>query len=196
NGTPPSTSTFAPREYVHHFDTYTSVQRLERAGGFKRNQSIAIMKGIRSLLEKNMNSARENLVSRSDVENETYLFQAACSELRNEMQNSKKVQMDQLRSERTRIQTEFDLLNQGFLAEMMSLKDELNGMFNDRKMVTRAEQRAMENKIQELNYKITILIQSELKSEIEKLRWTTTRRGLIAIASLACEFFLRFLFLS
>lgn len=30
---------------------------------------------------------------------------------------------------------------------MMSLKDELNGLFNDRKMVTRAEQRAMENKV-------------------------------------------------
>lgn len=39
-----------------------------------------------------------------------------------------------------------------------------------------------------MNYKITILIQSELKSEIEKLRWITTRRGLIAIASLACGF--------
>lgn len=29
----------------------------------------------------------------------------------------------------------------------MSLKDELNGLFNDRKMVTRAEQRAMDNKV-------------------------------------------------
>jgi hypothetical protein len=121
NGISTTSSTFAPREYAHHFDTYTSVQRLERSGGFKRNQSIAIMKGIRSLLQKNMTAARENLVSRSDLENETYLFQAACSELRNEMQNAKKVQMDQLRSERTRIQTEFDLLNQAFLAEIMSL---------------------------------------------------------------------------
>ena len=141
-----SSSTFAPREYVHHFDTYSSVQQLE-AGGYRRGQSVAIMKGIRALLDKNMAAARENLVSKSDIENETYLFQAACSELRNEMQNAKKAQMDQLRSERTRIQTEFDLLNQAFLAEMMTLKDELNGMFNDRKMVTRAEQRAMENKV-------------------------------------------------
>jgi len=45
------------------------------------------------------------------------------------------------------IQQEFDLLNQRFLEEIMSLKDELNGLFNDRKMVTRAEQRAMENKV-------------------------------------------------
>lgn len=105
------------------------------------------MKGIRSLLYKNMDDARNSLVSKSDVENETYLFQAACSELRNEMQNTKKIQIDQLRSDRTRIQTDFDLLNQAFLAEIMTLKDELNMMFNDRKMVTRAEQRAMENKV-------------------------------------------------
>jgi len=174
-----------PATYDHHFDTYSLVKRLEQPGGFTVSQSVAIMKGIRSLLAKNMEEAKDNLVSKSNVENETYLFKAACSELRNEMQNTKKTQLDQLRSEQTRIQTEFDLLNQRFLAEMMSLKDELNGMFNDRKMVTRAEQRAMENKIQELNYKITILINSDLKSEIEKLRWTTTRRGLIAIASLA-----------
>jgi len=45
------------------------------------------------------------------------------------------------------IQQEFDLLNQRFLEDIMSLKDELNGLFNDRKMVTRAEQRAMENKV-------------------------------------------------
>ncbi|KAA8913105.1 hypothetical protein FN846DRAFT_180246 [Sphaerosporella brunnea] len=176
--------TFGPREYVHHFDTYSLVQRLS-AGGFSKGQSVAIMKGIRSLLEKNMAEAQENLVSKSNIENETYLFQAASSELRNEIQNSKKLAIDQLRSERTRIQTEFDLLNQAFLAEIMTLKDELNSMFNDRKMATRAEQREMENKIQELNYKITILIGSDMKSEVEKLRWQTTRRGLIAIACLA-----------
>lgn len=39
--------------------------------------------------------------------------------------------------------------------------------------------------IQELNYKITVLVGSDVRSEIEKLRWITTRRGLIAIAALA-----------
>jgi hypothetical protein len=42
--------------------------------------------------------------------------------------------------------------------------------------------------IQELNYKITLLINSDMKAEVEKLRWTTTRRGLIAIACLACGY--------
>lgn len=151
---PPTTPTslaetdrpFAPRDYTHHFDTYTSVQRLS-AGSFTQSQSIVTMKLLRALLDKNLTAARENLVSKSNIENETYLFQAACSELRNEMQNAKNMAVEELRGERTRIQTEFDLLNQKFLAEIMGLRDELSSMFNDRKMVTRAEQRAMENKV-------------------------------------------------
>lgn len=67
--------------------------------------------------------------------------------MRNEIQNDRKTQIDQLRMEGASIQQEFDLLNQKFLEDIMSLKDELNGLFNDRKMVTRAEQRAMENKV-------------------------------------------------
>ena len=130
----------------HHFDTYSSVKQLA-AGGLSEGQSVAVMKGIRGLLDKNMAAARANLVSKSKIENETYLFKAACSELRGEVQLAKKASIDELKTERTRIQTELDLLNHAFLAEIMGLKDELNGMFNDRKMVTRAEQRAMDNKV-------------------------------------------------
>lgn len=143
------------------------------------------MKSIRSLLSTNLELARANLVSKSNVENESYLFHAACAELRNEIVQTRKTQIDALRAEGAAIQGSYDLLNQKFLEDVMGLKDELNGLFGDRKMVTRAEQRAMENRIQELNYKIMVLFSSEVRSEIEKLRWTTTRRGLIAIAALA-----------
>lgn len=42
--------------------------------------------------------------------------------------------------------------------------------------------------IQELNYKITVLLNSDAKSEVEGLRWVLTRRAAIAIASMAGEF--------
>jgi hypothetical protein len=146
-----STGVKPSRSFSHHFDTYSFVKRLEHSEGFTYGQSVAMMKDTRSLLELNLEDARKNFVSKSDIENEMYLFQAACSALRNEMQTKKKVQLEQLRTEQTRIQTEYDLLNQRFLGEMMALKDELNGMFHDRKMVTRAEQRAMENKVGKTN---------------------------------------------
>lgn len=123
------------------------MRQLETEGGFTRDQSVAMMQGLHKLMTKNLHAARRELLSRSDFENDAYLFQAACTELKNELQMKKKAQIDQLRSERTRLETEFDLLNQAFMSDIMSLKDELNGMFNDRKMVTRSEQRAMENKV-------------------------------------------------
>ncbi|RPB16107.1 hypothetical protein P167DRAFT_570823, partial [Morchella conica CCBAS932] len=179
-----TTTTLAPGEWTHHFDTYSLAASLTRAG-FRPAQSVTIMKSIRSLLSTNLELARANLVSKSNVENESYLFHAACAELRNEIVQTRKTQIDALRAEGAAIQGSYDLLNQRFLEDVMGLKDELNGLFGDRKMVTRAEQRAMENRIQELNYKIMVLFSSEVRSEIEKLRWTTTRRGLIAIAALA-----------
>lgn len=51
------------------------------------------------------------------------------------------------------------------------------------------EQQAREVAIQELNYKITVALNSDSKSEIEGLRWVLTRRAALAIAGMAREFF-------
>lgn len=54
--------------YIHHFDTYGLVQQVEK-GGFTTDQSITAMKAVRGLLAKNLDVAKEGLVSKSDVEN-------------------------------------------------------------------------------------------------------------------------------
>jgi hypothetical protein len=61
-------------------------------------------------------------------------------------------------------------------------------MFNDHKMATREQQRAIDTSVQELNYKITVSLNSDGKSEIEGLRWILTRRAALTIATCACEF--------
>ncbi|KAG4435958.1 hypothetical protein IFR05_008578 [Cadophora sp. M221] len=170
--------------YVHHFDTYTLVQRVE-TGGFSNEQAITSMKAVRGLLALNLEVARKGLVSKSDVENETYLFRAACSELKTEIQNTRKKDEEAMRRERTLLQHEVDILNQKLSQELLTLKDDLKGMFDDRKMSVRMEQRTMESKIQELNYKITVLLNSDSKSEIEGLRWVLTRRSVMGILFMA-----------
>jgi len=57
--------------YVHHFDTYTLVQQVER-GGFTTKQSVTAMKAVRSLLAHNLDVAKQGLVSKSDVENVSF----------------------------------------------------------------------------------------------------------------------------
>ncbi|KAI9788535.1 MAG: hypothetical protein M1835_002221 [Candelina submexicana] len=170
--------------YVHHFDTYTLVRDLEK-GGFTEDQSVTAMKAVRGLLALNLEVAQEGMVSKSDVENETYLFRAACSELRTEIQKNRKSESDKMRTERSQLQHEVDILNQKLTQELLTLKDDLKGMFDDRKMAVRMEQRSTESSIQGLNYKITVMLNSDSKSEVEGLRWILTRRAAIAIGTMA-----------
>jgi hypothetical protein len=141
--------------YVHHFDTYGLVQGLG-SGGFTPDQSTTVMKAVRTILTENMDLARRGLVSKSNVENETYLFKAACSELKTEVQNNRKVEADKQRTQRAHLQHEVDILNQKVGQDASSLKDELKGMFDDRKMAVRMEQRNMESKVWHCHSLITL----------------------------------------
>jgi hypothetical protein len=177
-------SHLVPPPYVHHFDTYSLVKDLEK-GGFSEEQSISIMKAVRGLLADNLDLARTGLISKSDFENETYLFHAACSELRNSLQASRNSEIEHQRTQRAQLQHEVDILNQRMTQELIGLKDDLKGMFNDQKIWTRELQRALDTAIQELNYQITVSLNSDGKSEVESLRWILTRRAAIAIATSA-----------
>ncbi|KAF3935619.1 hypothetical protein ABW19_dt0204941 [Dactylella cylindrospora] len=171
-------------KFHHNFDTFAMVKELE-AAGFTYGQSVIAMKAIRGLLAVNLDKAKDSMVSKSMSENESYLFRAACSELKTEIESARRTGLEKTRMDRAQIQHDYDLLEQKLSEDLMNLKDEVSSLFHDRKMVTREEQRAMEVKLQELNYKLTIMLNGDMKSEIEALRWTTTRRGLIAIAIIA-----------
>ncbi|KAF2722138.1 hypothetical protein K431DRAFT_284339, partial [Polychaeton citri CBS 116435] len=171
----------APR-YVHHFDTYGLVKRLTDAG-WDQEQAITMMKVTRLILAENMDLAKDALVSKSMVENEIYLFKAACSELRTEVTTRRKGEQEKMRAERTQLQHELDILSQRMSQESGGMKDELKGMFDDRKLAVRGEQTDMENKIQQLNYRITVSLQADAKSEVEGLRWVMTRRVITALGA-------------
>lgn len=186
--------------YEHHFDTYTLVQELCKeqappptAAGenhdpiipFSEKQSVTLMKSIRLMLAQNLDLAKDGLVSKSDTENETYLFRAACSELKTTMQTSRFMEAQKQRSQRAQLQHESDILNQKVSQDIMTMREELKGMFNDRKLGLQEEKRQVDGKIQNLGYKISVDLNSEAKSEVEGLRWVLTRRAAIAILSAA-----------
>lgn len=118
----------------------------------------------------------------ADHQQAAYLFRAACSELRTEMKNNRSTLTERMRTERSSLQHEVDILSQRISAETDKLSDELKGMFNDRKMNVRIERRDIENRIQELNYSITTKLNSEMKSQVEGLRWVLVRRTAMALA--------------
>jgi hypothetical protein len=177
----------SPGPYVHPFDTYSLVQDLSE-GGYSQEQSTTIMKAVRAILQNNLSLARESLTSKSDVENEEYLFKAACSELQSSLQTARNSEIQHQRSSRTQLQHETDIISQRLSQELAGMKDDIKGMFNDHKMTTREQQRSIDTSVQELNYKITVSLNSDGKSEIEGLRWILTRRAALTIAICACKF--------
>jgi hypothetical protein len=52
-----------------------------------------------------------------------------------------------MRRDRFLLQHEADILSQKLTQELLLLKDDVNGMFNDRKMTVRMEQRAMQSAV-------------------------------------------------
>lgn len=169
----------APR-YVHHFDTYGLVKRLKE-GGWDEKQAVTVMKAMRVVLADQTDLAKEALVSKSQLENEAYLFKAACAELKTEVTTRRKREQEKMRTERTQLQHEVDIISQRLGQETSALKDELKGVFDDRKMAVRNEQRDMESKIQQLNYQITVQLQADSKSEVEGVRWIMTRRVILTL---------------
>ncbi|KAL8734546.1 MAG: hypothetical protein Q9166_001446 [cf. Caloplaca sp. 2 TL-2023] len=170
--------------YIHHFDTFTMTRNLQN-GGFTAPQSVTLMKAVRGLLATNLDVARAGLISKSDVENEIYLFRAACSELRTEISNARRTSQRTSSTQLSHLTHETEILSQRLTQESSALKDDLKGMLNDRRMAVRMEQQAVEQRIQELNYKITVALNSDSKSEVEGLRWVLTRRAAMAIGCMA-----------
>lgn len=176
----------SPAPYVHHFDTYSLVQDLMK-GGFSDQHSVTIMKAVRAILQNNLDLAKESLTSKSDVENEEYLFKAACSELQSSLQTARNSEIQKQRSARTQLQHDMDIISQRVSQDISGVKDEIKGIFNDHQMNTREQQRSIDTSVKELNYKITVSLTSDGKSEIEGLRWIVTRQAALTIAICACK---------
>jgi hypothetical protein len=176
-----------PSPYEHHFDTYSLVQQLQDNQAYTLEQSVTLMKAVRLMLALNLDVAKEGLVSKSDIENESYLFRAACSELKTTLQTGRHSETLQQRSRRAQLQHEHDILSQKVTQDIATLKEELKGLFNDRKLGLQEEKRKIDGKISELNYEITVLLNSEAKSEVEGLRWVLTRRAALAIGFCGCK---------
>ena len=122
------------------------------------------------------------------------------------MKNNRRIADEEMRQKRTHLQHEVDILTQSMNQEVLTLNDNVRGMFNDRKIAVREEQKAVEStvsfprcccsfhlwgvsltssQIQQINYKISISLSSDAKSEIEGLRWVLIRRSVIGILFMA-----------
>ncbi|KAI9306016.1 hypothetical protein BJ944DRAFT_264239 [Cunninghamella echinulata] len=163
----------------HHFDTYRLLEALEKQG-FTRSQAEVVMKGIKYKLRESTALLRKQLLLRSDLENESYLFKAELSELRTEIQVMRRNDTQMLQTEAAMITREVEALAQRLREDVSTMKNEVTLDMNNRKNETQEEQKAIDMKIQEINNKFTVQM-GEVRTELEAVRWETIWKGMAGV---------------
>jgi hypothetical protein len=176
-----------PANPLHPFDTHAFIKRLEDAGftmkplveeteGAKSAKTTetslstvkrhdpaeAIMEALRHLLISRGERVLDQHISKTEVDNQGYLFTAALSELRTELQVRARNDAAALRSMVTLLQREVDGLSQKMREDTGAMKHDIQVDMNKRKSEAKEEQNTLEQEIQDLNNRFTISI-SDLK---------------------------------
>lgn len=145
----------------------------------------AIMELTASFLKGQGSQALSHLLDRPAVENQRYLFTAALSELRTELQVRARNDAAALRSITTLLQREVDGLSQKMKEDIEQMKHDIQVDMNNRKGEAKEEQNLLDQEIQDLNNRFTISL-SDLKTEIEQsIKWDLTRRALALVFGIA-----------
>ncbi|KAF9978944.1 Succinate--CoA ligase [GDP-forming] subunit beta, mitochondrial [Mortierella antarctica] len=178
NGSP---SLFFRRTIVtnHNFNTNKVVTKLEN-NGFLRGQAEGIMRAIKGLLGQHTNKIRKNMLTSGDLENESYLFKAALTELRTELQILRKNDAAALAIKSEIISREIDSLNQKLREDIANLKNDIAIDMNSRKSDVREEQKALEIRIQSMSNHYMAQL-GDMRTKMEAAKWEATRKGMVAI---------------
>ncbi|KAF9098572.1 hypothetical protein BGX29_005029 [Mortierella sp. GBA35] len=163
----------------HNFNTNKIVTKLEK-NGFQRGQAEGIMRSIKALLGQHTNKIRKNILTKGDLENESYLFKAALTELRTELQILRKNDAAALAIRTEIISREIDSLNQKLREDIANVKNDIAIDMNSRKSDVREEQKALEIRIQSMSNHYMAQL-GDMRTKMEAAKWETTRKGMVAI---------------
>ncbi|ORZ03544.1 hypothetical protein BCR43DRAFT_483549 [Syncephalastrum racemosum] len=126
-------------------------------------------------------AVRDRLLLRSDLENESYMYRAALSELRTEVQLFRRNDTQNLRAEAYMITREVDALQQKLNEDVALMKNDVALDMNNRKNETRELQQEIDMRIQEINNRLTVVL-GDMRTEIEAIRWETIWKTLAGVA--------------
>lgn len=168
----------------HCFDTQKMFASLKYAG-YTTRQAETIVSVVKSMVEDIFESTEERSVPKSAAANEAYLFDAASSEIYNEAHTQRISQDLQFKSGVGRLQRESEILEHESNELTTLLKADMDMDINERKNMARSEENQISLRLQEITNKINVQLASELKSEIERLRWAITRIGIGAVVVVA-----------
>lgn len=163
-----------------YIDTYSMYKQLREAG-FTPEQSDQII----SLLVHQLNSKLTKLstvyAQNFELENEQYLFESAQQEIRVDITRSRDQHINELIALINILERDFNVINDELNNDYLKLKNDSQVAINESKSENTLNSKKLFLRIQEANHKITTELNSDIKSEIESLRWYLSRWGLITL---------------
>ncbi|VEU23884.1 DEKNAAC104950, partial [Brettanomyces naardenensis] len=167
-------------------DTEDIVNEL-KSGGFTGPQAEVIMCVAREALQRKMDWLRTELAPKVDLENESYLFQAAHNELLVEVTNAREIALMNLQNSSIILKRLLNNLQDETSTKIQLNDDTIKMELSQFKHENNLQQRSLEIKNTDLNNRIISELMSGLRSNIEQFRWELTRAGIFAIMLLAAS---------
>ena len=159
-----------------YIDTYSIYKQLREAE-FTPEQSDQII----SLLVHQLNSKLTKLstiyAQNFELENEQYLFESAQQEIRVDITRSRDQHINELIALINILERDFNVINDELNNDYLKLKNDSQVAINEGKSENTLNSKKLFLRIQEANHKITTELNSDIKSEIESLRWYLSRWG-------------------
>lgn len=167
----------------NQFSTLRIFYTLLLNGKFNSKQSDLITQLIIFLLNDNFfNNYNDKFLRDFEINKQKHLFNALTNEIKFDINNSRNLQFLQIRKKT--IQLEKELNNvlieiSGLTNNKLNEESKLN--LNQHIIDNRLLFKQLQLRLNELNNKITKQVAYDVKSDIENLRWHSTRMGLLAI---------------
>ncbi|KAJ2668094.1 hypothetical protein IWW42_005469 [Coemansia sp. RSA 1085] len=160
------------------FNTHDLVTRLVEAG-FTRQQATLLMILVKHKIYESMERLKSNMLTKSDLENDAYLFRAALQELRTETQMIRKNDQAILESQSAAIDRDIESLAQRLTDEIANLRSDIEIELNNHKHDSIHEMKSLDMELHSLASKYQVVL-GEMKTDIETIKLESIRRGLLA----------------
>lgn len=168
-----------------YMDTYEVFKQLADAG-FTKEQADEVIRLLIVQLNTKLSKLTHKYSHLYELENEKYLFESAQQELRVDITRSRENHINELINLIQILERDYNVIQDELNNDLLQLKTNNEVTINDQKQENTLQSKRIILKIQETNHKITTELNSNMRSEVESLRWHLSRWGIISI--LVCVF--------
>ncbi|CUS22595.1 LAQU0S06e01596g1_1 [Lachancea quebecensis] len=169
----------------NQIDTLRCYERLLRSGFTPKQSTAAIELLLQTLNEEFFAEYNNKFLRKTELDTQSHLFNAAETELRYAIQVSREAALNEQNLKILQLHRGLHLAHDELNEQFINLlKKDSRVDFNDHKIENTLLHRNINLTIKDCNHKIGTRIIGDIKSEIENLRWQTTRSGLFAVLGL------------